>query len=231
MHRVYISASTQKENIGILSYGTEEERMQLLADMVAGLLERQRKFLIFRNKAGWKLSQTVRNANDMMCEIFVDLHSNAGIHGTESYYHVGSENGFKLATLLYKYVSIVSKGFDTGIKKDTSLYKNGLYVLRTTKMPACLIEVIDHTYKEDVEHFINNMDLYSIAIARAICDYFKEEFIFDKKQEIKISSCKSEGTKYLKDKNYTKELHNALDLIDFGTLGTIIKNMERIKKD
>lgn len=188
MHKVYISASTQSANIGVGNYGTEQDRMQQLADMVLYWLKTQRdKFTVFRNKSGWTLEQTKYDCDNLKCEIIIDNHSNAGrkeniagdggAEGTEVYFHEGSTKGKKLAEIIYKYISPVSPGKDRGIKSDKVLYPNGLYILRETKPPACLIEHFFHTNLAEVDNFLVNLDKYAKAEAQAICEYFGEEWV------------------------------------------------------
>ena len=76
-------------------------------------------------------------ANNWGAHRFVSMHCNAGAstaRGVEVlYYPVASSK--KLATNLYNYISQATTWVDRGIKP-----RSDLYVLRTTKMPAALIE-------------------------------------------------------------------------------------------
>lgn len=180
-YRVYIAASTQKENIGVNQYGTEQDRMQFLADRVAYWLKTQTgKFEVFRNQPGWTLQQTVNDCNRLACVLFVDNHTNAGnplAQGTEVYYHEGSAQGKVLATSICDKIAPLSPGKDQGVLSDKILYLNGLFVLRSTTPPACLVEHIYHTNVIEVEHYLNNIDLYAKAEAQGICTYLGEKWI------------------------------------------------------
>jgi N-acetylmuramoyl-L-alanine amidase len=180
-YRVYLAASTQAHNVGVDNYGTEEERMQFLADRVAYWLKTQiSKFDVFRNKPGWSLQQTINDCNSLACNVFIDNHSNAGpasSAGTEVYYCTGSAMGKELAEHLYNTIAPISPGADRGVKEDGVLYSTGLAVLRKTTPPAALIEHFYHSNKMEVEHFINNIDRYAKAEAKAICNYFKVAWI------------------------------------------------------
>ncbi len=185
-HRVYISASTQKANIGVGQYGTEQDRMQFLADRIKYWLETQRgQFIVFRNEPGWTLKQTVDHCNSLACEMFLDNHTNAGpkekeagdggAEGTSIFYSgrmgVGS-NSYKLASAIYKQVAPLSPGKDRGVDPDTSLYDSGLYVIRNTKPPATLIEHFFHTNYGEVEYYLKHVDDFAKATAKGICDFF-----------------------------------------------------------
>lgn len=184
-HRVMVSASTQKENVGVGQYGTEQDRMMFLADRVKYWLETQKgQFNVIRNEKGMTLAQTVELCNNMACELFIDNHSNAAddtsTGGTEDYYYGQggtNTNSYKIAKLLYDRVAPISPGKDRGIMPDTTLYKSGLYVVQHTNPPACLIEHMFHTNPVEVIDMIEHADNYAKAEAMAICDYFGIQWI------------------------------------------------------
>jgi hypothetical protein len=197
MYKVYISASTQKENVGVSNYGNEQDRMMFLSDRIKYFLELQ-DFTVFRNQPNWTLMQTIDDSNSKYCDLFIDNHTNAdkpNSQGTEVFYHGNSVNGKRIATKVYEQIAPLSPGIDRGVKSDSLLYTNGLAVLRETNPPACLVEHIFHTNETEVKHFINNIDLYAIAEAKAICNYFN----------IKWTEPKSE-TRLLVEAMYNKGL-------------------------
>jgi N-acetylmuramoyl-L-alanine amidase len=187
---VYISGSTQSNNIGVGQYGTEQDRMQYLADRVKYWLETQKgKFTVFRNRPNWTLSQTVNDCNNLSCELFVDNHTNAGMidktvgdggaEGTEVFYYHQSgttSNSYKIASLLYKRISSLSPGKDRGVKPDNAYY-NGMYVIQNTKPTAALVEHVFHTNIVEAADIISNTDKYAKEEAKAICEYFSEQWI------------------------------------------------------
>lgn len=182
---VYISASTQSQNIGVGQYGTEQDRMMYLADRVKFWLETQSgKFEVHRNKPGWDLIETVHDCNLLNCELFLDNHSDAGTveqiagdggaEGTSAfYYHQGgiTSNSYKLASLVYKHISPLSPGKDKGIFPDNK-YVKGLYVIQNTNPPAALVEHMYHTNLQEVNDMIAHADKYAKEEAKAICEYF-----------------------------------------------------------
>jgi len=179
-HRVMVSASTQKENVGVGQYGTEQDRMMFLADRVKYWLETQKgQFNVIRNDKGMSLAQTVESCNNMACELFIDNHSNAGeptAEGTEVYYYGQggiNSNSYKISKLLYDRIAPISPGKDRGIMPDTSLYKSGLYVVQHTNPPSCLIEHMFHSNAVEVVDMIEHADVYAKAEAMAICDFFE----------------------------------------------------------
>lgn len=182
-HRVYVSASTQSDNVGVANYGTEQDEMMSLADRVKYWLGTQvGKFVVFRNMKGWSLEQTVHDCNSLACELFIDNHSNAGVAsaaGTEDYYYGQggtASKSYRIAKLLYEHIAPISPGTDRGIHADTSLYKSGLYVIQNTNPPAALIEHIFHTNIGEVKDLMTRRDVYAKAEAQAICEFFGEKW-------------------------------------------------------
>lgn len=87
------------------------------------------------------LSKRVRMANNWNADLYISIHHNAfqskwGNHGgTETFYYKGSSESKKLAEVVHKAMLEVYGLRDRGLKEG-----NWLYVLKNTKMPACLAE-------------------------------------------------------------------------------------------
>jgi len=176
--KIYLSASSQEGNIGFGGYGTEEEQMFNLRDKVEYVLNASGNYIIGKNKnKSSTLQDIVKASNAFGAKLHVAFHTNAGdkfARGCEVYYsHLNSNGeGKKAASILYKYIEELTPSKDRGVKKDNTLYTNGLYELRATKMTAILCEYIFHTNMGDVFFFLNNIDNFAKATANAINDYF-----------------------------------------------------------
>lgn len=77
MKSIYLSPSTQENNVGAGSYGTEEQRMNQVADVIQKVLERH-GVRVYRNKPEWPLSQVVVDSNAKKPDVHFAVHSNAG---------------------------------------------------------------------------------------------------------------------------------------------------------
>lgn len=183
-YKIYISASTQKENVGVGAYTNEQDRMMQLADRVKYWLETQNgKYVVERNQKGWTLQQTVADCNSKNCNLFIDNHTNAGVagaQGTEVFYNgfAGTNSpSYKISKILYDKIAPLSVGIDRGVKPDNSLYSTGLFVVQKTICPATLIEHIWHTNIAEVNDFIINIDKFAKAEAQAVAQYFGEVWI------------------------------------------------------
>lgn len=143
------------------------------------------------------LPNRVKLANDANADIFVSIHFNAmgstwqkWATGIETFYHGGSSKGKILAEKVQKRLMQGTKMQDRGIKSDKSIYTNGFYVLRYTKMAAILTECGFMDNRED--RVLMESDSYkrecSKEICQGICDYFNVKYIPEKKETKKIKS-------------------------------------------
>lgn len=169
MSKVYVSPSTQEHNIGAAKYGTEEYRMNQIADVVVPLLQ-YNNFTVYRNNPQMSLRQVVNDSNSKHVDIHVAIHSNAGGgRGAEAFYT--SSNGKILADDLYKYIAPLTPTSDRGVK-----FTNSLYELNRTTAVAALTEVAFHDNRDDANFIINNIYEIGEAIAKGVCDYFNVAF-------------------------------------------------------
>ena len=76
MSSIYLSPSTQENNVGAGSYGTEEQRMNQIMDRIEADL--QGRFTLYRNRPGMTLQQVVADSNAKKPDLHFALHSNAG---------------------------------------------------------------------------------------------------------------------------------------------------------
>ena len=72
---VYLSPSTQENNKGVGSYGTEEKRMNEISDVVEKVLKAH-GIKVYRNKPSMSLSQVVMDSNSKKPDIHFAIHSN-----------------------------------------------------------------------------------------------------------------------------------------------------------
>lgn len=75
---IYISPSTQQSNIGAGSYGSEEYRMNQIADSLEKILEETGRYIIYRNDPQMSVSEIIAQSNRINPDIHVTIHSNAG---------------------------------------------------------------------------------------------------------------------------------------------------------
>jgi len=166
---IYWSPSTQENNRGVGSYGTEEQRMNELCSKVMYYVNQGGgNFTQYRNNQAWDLKTVVNDSNSKVVDLHIALHSNAGGgKGTECYYYYKTaQDGKRLATILYNQVAPKTISSDRGVMPDNKLYSNGLYETRETNAPAALIEIMFHDNIVDVNDYLAKIDEIALAIAQ-----------------------------------------------------------------
>jgi len=209
--KIWANASTQKANVGVAGYGTEEDNMFLLRD----------EFIKQCNKMGYKfdfgknaskdtsLTDCIKQSNKFGPDIHIEFHTNgtgrknSKVRGCEVFYSKFNKNGLgkKYANILFNEVAKVTPTEDRGVFSDGVLYTNGLQSLRETNSVAILCEYIYHDNVDDVKFFKAHLVDFAVATATAVYKMFNITPIREKE----IYYCVQSGA-YL-------DKQNALDLI------------------
>ncbi|RCX14391.1 N-acetylmuramoyl-L-alanine amidase [Anaerobacterium chartisolvens] len=178
MIKVYLSPSTQDDNVGAGNYGTEEQRMNQVADVTQQVLERH-GVKVYRNKPEWSLSQVVADSNAKKPDVHFAIHSNAGGgRGCEVYCHRFGGNGEKLARVVYAELSPLTPTSDRGVKEGYNFYGPGkhMYELAYTDAPAALVETAYHDNPNDAQWIISHIEQIGTVIAKGVLKYFNIPF-------------------------------------------------------
>lgn len=175
MPEVYLSPSPRHFNRGYGTFGTEEERMNLIADVVE--LELVRNGLTTaRNNPAYDLPTVVSDANAQNSDIYVAIRSvncDAGVRGSRIYYYRPGSNSQRLAEDIYARLSRITPTEDRGVETGQNVYGGlGFYELRRTRMPAVIVEVGCHNNPLDADFIVRNVYEIGVAIAQGILDYF-----------------------------------------------------------
>jgi N-acetylmuramoyl-L-alanine amidase len=171
--KIYLSPSTQGNNVGAGDYGTESARMNELCDLVEnGLI---RNYVLYRNSPSMTLQQVVVDSNAKQPQFHIALHSNGfdgTVRGCEIYCHQFGGNGEKLARAIYKYLEPLTPTSDRGVKEGYQYYGKGkpLYELAYTDASAIIIEVGFHDNIDDANWIEEHMLEISDAIIKGIND-------------------------------------------------------------
>lgn len=170
---IFLSPSTQEFNVGYGDFGTEEYRMNRIADIVEELLKNQ-GYTVYRNNPNESLSQAVRKSNEIGPDIHVALHSNASgqgynAQGPEIFANRPNTAGDRLAHDIYDQIIAI---YPDQSKGRGVLYTSSLYEIIRTNAPAVLLEVAFHDNPDDAAWIMNNENQIAQAIVTGIDNYF-----------------------------------------------------------
>ena len=170
---IFLSPSTQEYNVGYGDFGTEEYRMNRIADIVENSLNRQ-GYTVYRNDPNGKVSDSVKQSNQIEPDIHVALHSNASgqgfsAQGPEIFANRPNTTGADLANAIYEEIMQIYPNPDKG---RGVLFTSSLYEIIRTNAPAVLLEVAFHDNPEDAQWIIDNEEQIAGAIVNGINNYF-----------------------------------------------------------
>jgi N-acetylmuramoyl-L-alanine amidase len=94
-----------------------------------------------RLREGSRIAFVSSGRMDLVLSLHCDaLEGSSNCTGITTYYHAGSRRGARLAEALQRRLPRITGLPNRGARPDTSLYDNGLYVLRNATVPAVLVE-------------------------------------------------------------------------------------------
>ncbi len=173
---VYLSPSVQEWNYGYGSYGTEQYRMNLIADVVQYDLQRH-GLNVIRNSPDMTLTEIVRESNSYAPKAHVAIHSNASdshsARGPAVYVHRFGLRSEQLANDIYDRLLSIAPTDGFGVKEGISEFGGqSYYELKRTAAPAVLVEVAFHDQPADAQYIIDHIVEIGIAISKGILEFF-----------------------------------------------------------
>lgn len=157
----YISPSDQRSNYGVDDYGTEEERMNQMADAIVPHLERC-GVRFHRADRNLPIDDRPAEANAMVATHYVALHSNGGgSRGVEVYYY--SAEG-----LARKFADAVLALGQKNLRSSNVKQQQGFYELYSPDATAVLIETDYHDHSDGVRFIVDRMEQIAEAYAKVI---------------------------------------------------------------
>ncbi|MCQ4922179.1 N-acetylmuramoyl-L-alanine amidase [Tissierella carlieri] len=178
---IYLSPSTQEKNIGYGNYGSEEMRMNQVADVVEKILIKH-GVKVYRNKPDWDLKEVVKDSNLRKPNLHFAIHSNAGGgRGAEVFAYSPQSEGAKAANTIYNEFEKITLIKGRGVKFNSKFYE-----LNSTNAPAILIEVAFHDNLEDANWIINNIEKIGVSLAKGVLKYFNIPFKESSEENSKV---------------------------------------------
>lgn len=166
MYKVYLSPSTQDKSFGVGDFGTEEYRMNQIADEIEKRLLESGEFIVFRNKPNMTKKEIVEESNSLKMDIHIAVHSNYGkAQGSECFVKVGDERSNGIAKEIYK--NIMKIYYDKSIDNGLS-YNSEIVEIMQVEASSVLVEVGYHDNINDAKWIVDNIEKIGIAIAEGI---------------------------------------------------------------
>lgn len=166
MKRIYLSPSAQENNVGAGSYGTEEQRMNQLCDLVEKKLKG--RYQIYRNRPEMSLQQIVADSNSKKPDVHLALHSNAGGgKGCECWICAKGGQAEKLAQQIYRQITAISPFAGRGVKVSKTLYE-----VNKTDAPAVILEAEFHDNEKGAAWIVEHMEQIAQAVAQGVTEHF-----------------------------------------------------------
>lgn len=170
--KIYLSPSVQDNNRGIGNYGTEEQRMNEIADVVQRELSGRNNIELKRNHPDMNATQITKDSNGWGADYHIAIHSNAGGgKGCEVYHYVdGTDNlSMKVSRRIYDKIVEISPNPGRGLKNGMNLFE----VNDNIKAISSLIEVAFHDNITDANFIINKKESIGKAIAEGILEHLR----------------------------------------------------------
>jgi len=173
MPRIYLSPSTQQNNVGVSPFTNEEAEMNKIADALIPLLLKDGRFTIKRNTPDMDVYQIAKDSNNFKADIHVPIHSNAGRgEGTEVFAYGPNTNSERLAKALYNQIAPLSPGADRGVKYKPEYVEVGDMVGAT----SALIELDFHDNQAGAAWIASSHQAIANALYKGICNYFEYDY-------------------------------------------------------
>ena len=171
----YLSPSNQNANLGVGDYGNERDQMYLLVHEITPHLDRAGVNFYIPERT-MQITQRCKESNEMEAKFHFALHSNAGgkgqARGPVAFYY--SDKG---KVICQKLVDALLDLGQANNRANNVLQWKGLYELRNTNAPACLLEVDFHDSESGVEFLTKRRKEIAAAIAQVIIEADGKEFV------------------------------------------------------
>lgn len=177
---IYLSPSTQENNLYVTGSGTEEDWMNRLADAMIPYLTSS-GIRYSRNTPDMTAASSIRQANAGWYDFYLALHSNAapagnygGVRGIIAFYYPTSTQGQRAAQIFVNNLRNIYPIPEKVVTRATTT----LGEVRDSKFPAVLLEIGYHDNVEDARWIENNLTEIARNLVVSLTDYFDIPFIW-----------------------------------------------------
>ncbi len=172
--KIYLSPSSQPENLYAAGNTNEQEQCRRIADACAAALERC-GFEVVNGQSG-DYKDRVAYSNSWSSDLHVAIHTNAfnsSVTGTRIFYFRDTNTeGKEAAYAIFAQLAPITPGESENVKAYPQLYE-----LCATSAPSVYCECEFHDVPETARWIIENVAAIGEAIARGICDHFNVSYV------------------------------------------------------
>ena len=176
MKKIYLSPSSQPENLYAVGNTNEQEQCRRIAAQCAEALQR----CGFQVKAGLDgtMYTRVEESNTWGADAHIPIHTNAfdgKVAGFRGMCFSTSGEGFKLASAIEDAVAPITPGTSDGLSAQP-----GLYEINYSSAPCAYLELGFHDNAQEAQYLIDHTQDLAEAICKGICNHYGEPYIAPK---------------------------------------------------
>lgn len=173
MHTIYLSPSNQYANI--YAYGNTNEKAECneIAKYCKESLERNGLIAVIANPQD-DMATRCKESDAVHAELHVPIHTNAcnkKVMGTRLLCSSRGGAGYNACDCIMKALAPITPGTSDNITVNQKLYE-----VRVPSAPTAYVECAFHDTVEEAKYIVEHKKEIGEAIAKGICDYFKQSY-------------------------------------------------------
>ena len=175
MKRIYLSPSSQEENIYALGGTNEAEQCRKIALELVKELKRCGFDAKTDVTPGKTMYDRVAQSNVWKADAHIPIHSNAfdgKISGFRGFGYDTAGEGYRLAGAIMRTLAPVMPGTSDGLSALPQLYE-----VKASDAPCAYLEIGFHDNPEEARFIIGHTKQIAQAICQGICDHFGQVYV------------------------------------------------------
>lgn len=175
MKRIYVSPSSQEENLYAAGGTNEAEQCRKIALVLVEELRRCGFEARTEVTPGKTMYDRVAQSNVWQADAHIPIHSNAfdgKVAGFRGFGYDTQSEGYRLAGAIMQTLAPLMPGTSDGLSAQPQLYE-----VKATDAPCAYLEIGFHDNPEEAQFIIDHTKDIARAICLGICDYFGREYV------------------------------------------------------
>lgn len=170
MYKVYLSPTSNNNEVGKKEFGFEAYRMRQIAEVIEERLLNKTHIIVFKNMEGLSIEEIIEDSNHAKPDVYIGLHTRTGNKkGIEIFVNENNMLSNSLGREIHKKLKKTHYEEEKNAIKYTSNKKE---VVKSMS-PSVAIYLGSRDNLQDVNWIINNKRKIGEAIAEGIEEYFK----------------------------------------------------------